>query len=92
MSFKDLKEAFWKFPKGSDVVRIEVMPQQYAWNVRYPGPDGEFATEDDIVPPLNLMHIPVNKPVVIQIAPLGCYPLLYIPNFRVKVDGHAGND
>ncbi|MDP7528633.1 MAG: hypothetical protein QGH61_04730 [Candidatus Marinimicrobia bacterium] len=90
MSFKDLKEAFWNFPKGSDVVRIEVMPQQYAWNVRYPGPDGEFATEDDIVPPLNLMHIPVNKPVVIQIAPWDVIHSFYLPNFRVKVDATPG--
>ncbi len=90
MSFRDLKEAFWNFPRGSEVVRIESMPQQYAWNFRYAGPDGQFATEDDIIPPLNHMHIPVNRPVVIQIAPWDVIHSFYIPNFRVKVDATPG--
>ncbi|MDA2931517.1 cytochrome c oxidase subunit II [Acidobacteria bacterium AH-259-O06] len=25
-----------------DVIQIEVMGQQFAWNIRYPGPDGQF--------------------------------------------------
>ncbi len=90
MSFKDLKEAFWNFPKGDNVVKIEVMPQQYAWNFRYPGPDGEFATPDDIIPAQNQMHIPVNTPIVIQIAPFDVIHSFYIPNFRVKVDATPG--
>lgn len=27
-----------------DAIRIEVTGQQFAWNIRYPGPDGEFGT------------------------------------------------
>ena len=30
----------------SDVVRIEVTAQQFAWNFRYPGPDGRFGRTD----------------------------------------------
>ncbi|MDP6570062.1 MAG: cytochrome c oxidase subunit II [Candidatus Marinimicrobia bacterium] len=90
MSFRDLKEAFWNFPKGDNVVKVEVMPQQFAWNFRYTGTDGEFGTEDDLIPAQNQMHIPVNTPVVIQIAPLDVIHSFFIPNFRVKVDATPG--
>lgn len=90
MAFKDLKEAFWNFPKGKNVLKVEVMPQQYAWNFRYAGPDGEFATEDDVVPSQNQMHIPVNTPVLIQIAPFDVIHSFFIPNFRVKQDATPG--
>lgn len=90
MAFKDLKEAFWKFPKGDDVIRVEVLPQQFAWNFRYAGPDGYFATDDDIVAPQNQMHIPVNTPIVVQMAPLDVIHSFYIPHFRVKQDATPG--
>jgi cytochrome c oxidase subunit II len=90
MAFKDLKEAFWNFPKGPNVVRIEVMPQQFAWNFRYAGEDIEFGTEDDLIPAQNQMHIPVNTPVVIQIAPYDVIHSFFIPNFRVKIDATPG--
>ena len=90
MSFKDLNEAFWNFPKGDDVVQVEVMPQQFAWNFRYAGNDGTFGTEDDLIPSQNQMHIPVNKPVVIQIAPYDVIHSFYLPNFRIKIDATPG--
>jgi len=90
MAFRDLKQAFWKFPKGENVVKVEVMPQQFAWNFRYAGLDGEFATADDLIPTQNQMHIPVNTPVVIQIAPYDVIHSFFIPNFRVKVDATPG--
>ncbi len=90
MSFKDLREAFWNFPKGENVVKIEVMPQQFAWNFRYAGADGIFATDDDVVPAQNQMHIPVDTPVLIQIAPFDVIHSFFIPNFRVKQDATPG--
>ncbi|SUZ89803.1 uncharacterized protein METZ01_LOCUS42657 [marine metagenome] len=90
MSFKDLKEAFWNFPKNENVLRIEVMPQQYAWNFRYAGEDGQFGTADDIVPPQNILHIPVNTPVVVQLTTYDVIHSFYLPNFRVKQDATPG--
>ncbi len=90
MSFRDLKEAFWNFPKGNNVLKVEVMPQQFAWNFRYTGPDGEFNTDDDVIPAQNQMHIPVDTPVLIQIAPFDVIHSFYIPNFRVKQDATPG--
>jgi cytochrome c oxidase subunit 2 len=35
-----------KFPKESDSTVIQVVAQQFAWNVRYPGKDGIFGRQD----------------------------------------------
>src|ERR1041385_3386997 len=35
-----------KFPAEKDSTVIRVMAQQFQWNVRYPGPDGEFGRSD----------------------------------------------
>jgi cytochrome c oxidase subunit 2 len=35
-----------KFPDAKDSTVIQVVAQQYAWNARYPGPDGEFGRQD----------------------------------------------
>ena len=86
MAFRDLKEAFWNFPQGKGVVKIEVMPQQFAWNVRYAGPDGEFATADDIVAPLSQMHVPINVPVVVQASSFDVVHAFYVPQLRFKQD------
>ena len=42
---------FWakaveKFPKESESTRVQVVAQQFAWNVRYPGKDGEFGKQE----------------------------------------------
>ncbi len=37
-------------PSGEDVVRIEVTGQQFQWNIRYPGADGQFgATKPELI-------------------------------------------
>ena len=35
-----------KFPPADKATVIQVVAQQYAWNVRYPGPDGVFGRQD----------------------------------------------
>jgi len=35
-----------KFPKEGDATVIQVVAQQFAWNVRYPGKDGIFGRQD----------------------------------------------
>jgi cytochrome c oxidase subunit 2 len=36
------------------------------------------------------MHIPVNLPVVVQVAPYDVIHSFYLPNFRVKIDATPG--
>jgi cytochrome c oxidase subunit II len=89
-SFVDLGGTFYNFPKESDhPVIIEVQAQQWAWNFRYPGPDGKFNTADDIVT-LNDMHIPVGRPVLLRITSKDVIHAFYVPNFRTKVDAFPG--
>jgi cytochrome c oxidase subunit 2 len=35
-----------KFPAADQSTVIQIVAQQYAWNVRYPGPDGVFGRQD----------------------------------------------
>ena len=35
-----------QFPKPEDSTVIQIMAQQFAWNARYPGPDGKFGRQD----------------------------------------------
>lgn len=35
-----------KFPKASESTVIQIVAQQFAWNARYPGPDGVFGRQD----------------------------------------------
>jgi cytochrome c oxidase subunit 2 len=35
-----------KFPPASESTVVQIVAQQYAWNVRYPGPDGTFGKQD----------------------------------------------
>jgi len=90
MSFDDLKTVFWNFPTGKDVVKIEIMPQQFAWNFRYAGEDGVFATKDDIVAPLNQLHVPVGTPIVLQMTPYDVVHSFYVPALRIKQDATPG--
>jgi cytochrome c oxidase subunit II len=92
-SVADLGSHFWNFKAAEAsprVVRIEVNAHQWAWTVRYPGPDGKFNTPDDIVA-MNEIHVPVRVPVVVQLAATDVIHSLYLPNFRVKQDAVPGS-
>lgn len=87
---RDMKETFWKFPTESDdIVKVQVLAQQWAWNFRYAGKDGEFNTADDYVQ-LNNMVIPVGKKVMIEMTSKDVIHAFYIPNARIKADAIPG--
>ncbi|MFL5785916.1 MAG: cytochrome c oxidase subunit II [Bacteriovoracaceae bacterium] len=91
ISTRDIKEVFWNFSieNDSDVIKIQVLAQQWAWNIRYAGKDGEFNTGDDVVQ-LNNMVVPVNRRVMIQMTAKDVIHALYIPNVRLKADAIPG--
>jgi cytochrome c oxidase subunit 2 len=93
-------------PTDSNTVVIRVVAEQFAWNVHYPGADGQFgqtslalvstenpigldrrssAGKDDIVE-LNLMHLPVNRPVILQLSSQDVVHSFGVPAMRVKQD------
>lgn len=92
-SFIDMGEVFWNFKaidKDPETVRIEINAHQWAWDARYAGADGKFNTKDDIVT-LNDIRVPVNQPILVQLASTDVIHNLYIPNMRVKQDAVPGS-
>jgi cytochrome c oxidase subunit 2 len=83
------KSMFGRPPAMSDALKIEVMPEQFAWNVRYAGPDGVFGTPDDIVT-LNELRIPVGQPVIVQLSSRDVVHSFFLPNLRIKQDAVPG--
>ena len=72
-----------------DAMHIQVTGEQFAWNIRYPGPDGKFGTPDDILT-LNQLHFPVGKPVVAELTSKDVIHSFFLPEFRVKQDAVPG--
>lgn len=91
-AMRDLREGYWAIPKGpeaSDVYRVQVLGQQWAWNFRATGPDGEFGTADDILT-INELTVPVDKPVVLNMTSKDVIHSLYLPDMRFKRDANPG--
>ncbi len=52
-----------KFPDPKDATVIQIVAQQYAWNVRYPGPDGKFGQQDmSLVSDTNVFGVDPTDP------------------------------
>jgi cytochrome c oxidase subunit 2 len=79
----------WPDETKEDVVKVQVLGQQWAWNFRQAGADGVFNTEDDIVT-LNDLRVPAGKKVVFQILSKDVIHSLYFPNARRKTDAIPG--
>ena len=63
----------------------EVTGYQFGWRVRYPGPDNEYYTTDDMVLTNNL-HVPVDEEVTLAIKSDDVLHSFFLPNLRVKQD------
>jgi cytochrome c oxidase subunit 2 len=89
LSSKHLQTVFYNFPqedpKDEKTLRVEVYPQQWAWNFRYAGPDALFNTEDDILT-FNEMFIPKDKNVFVQLKAKDVIHSFSLPHTRLKQD------
>lgn len=72
-----------------DPLSLRVAAKQFEWNVTYPGPDGELDTADDFVK-RNQLHLPVGRPVRIDLTSEDVIHSLFLPEFRVKQDAVPG--
>lgn len=72
-------------PEGADVVRVQIYARQFEWHMRYPGPDGEFATADDVTL-TNQLHIPTGQMILAQVRAQDVIHSFFLPNHRVKQD------
>jgi cytochrome c oxidase subunit 2 len=76
-------------PSAKEAVRVQIMPEQFAWNIRYAGADGLFRTADDVTT-LNQLHVPPRRPVIVQLSSKDVVHSLFLPNLRVKMDAVPG--
>lgn len=88
-SFRDVNGIYWNWPTDPNAIKVEVVGQQWAWNVRYAGPDGKFNTDDDIVT-LNDLRIPTGRAVHVRLRSADVIHSFYLPNFRTKQDAMPG--
>jgi cytochrome c oxidase subunit 2 len=72
-------------PDPEEAVQIEVLAEQFAWNVRYPGDDGEIGTMDDVVA-RNEMHVPVGRKVIVKLRSRDVIHSFCLPHLRIKMD------
>jgi cytochrome c oxidase subunit II len=87
----NLRERFWKYPdQDPNALRVEVTARQWAWTFRTAGPDGRFATPDDVVT-LNELHVPIGRPVYLKLRSKDVVHSLYLPSFRTKIDAIPGS-
>lgn len=89
-----LSARVWNDIKGRDSVppnamAIQVHVKQFEWNFIYPGPDGRFGTPDDFTR-RNQLHLPVNRPVVVELTSEDVIHSFNIPAFRIKQDAVPG--
>lgn len=87
ISNNDMVSTFWNNPK--EYTKIEVIGYQWAWSFRYPNPQGEFNTSEDLVL-TSEVRIPVNIPVVFQIASQDVIHSFSLPQTRLKTDAIPG--
>ena len=77
-------------PDESEAVVLQLMSNQFEWFATYPGPDGQFDTDDDIEAPINIIHVPVNQPVVIRLGSVDVLHSFFVPVLRLKQDAVPG--
>jgi cytochrome c oxidase subunit 2 len=70
-------------------LEVEILAEQFAWNVRYAGPDGRLHTDDDLET-INQLHLPVDQVVLIHLKSKDVIHSFFVPQFRAKLDAVPG--
>ncbi len=68
---------------------VEVVARQFEWRLRYPGPDEELGTPDDLFL-VNDLHVPVDEDVLVQLKSMDVLHSFFLPNLRIKQDAVPG--
>jgi cytochrome c oxidase subunit 2 len=80
-----------RMPAPDEAVQVQLSPKQFLWQVTYPGPDGQFATPDDIAAPNNVIHVPVNQKVLVTLLAEDVIHSFFVPALRLKQDALPGS-
>jgi cytochrome c oxidase subunit 2 len=77
-------------PDASNAAVIGISSNQFEWEPTYPGADGVLCTADDVHPPVNVLHFPVGRPVLIRLKSEDVIHSFFVPELRVKQDAVPG--
>jgi cytochrome c oxidase subunit 2 len=77
-------------PAETEASVLSLRAEQFEWYASYPGPDGELGTDDDIEAPVNIIHVPVNQPVIIHLTARDVLHSFFVPALRLKQDAIPG--
>jgi len=77
-------------PNEAEAVVLSLEAEQFEWYAAYPGSDGELGTDDDIGSPVNVIHVPVNQPVIIRLTARDVLHSFFVPVLRIKQDAIPG--
>ncbi len=77
-------------PSASESLTISLSANQFEWEAIYPGEDGVLDTADDIKAPINVLHFPVNQPVIVELESVDVLHSFFIPELRIKQDAVPG--
>lgn len=72
-------------------LEVRITGKQFNWEILYPGPDGEFETDDDYQVD-NDVHVPVGKPVRVFLHSRDVIHSLFLPHLRFKQDTVPGRE
>ena len=89
MSRTTWAEIKWHQPPSD--FTIQVTAKQFNWEIAYPGPDGQFNTDDDVVMD-NDFHVPVNRTVRVRLRSRDVIHSFFVPVFRLKQDAVPGRE
>jgi cytochrome c oxidase subunit 2 len=73
----------------ADAFPIQLTARQFEWNAVYSGADGQFGTADDFES-LNVIHIPVDQAILVELDAEDVIHSFFLPDFRVKQDAVPG--
>ncbi len=74
---------------AANAVNVRIFAKQFEWNFRYPGPDGEYDTADDLAT-VGVLVMPIDRPVLAELRAMDVLHSFYLPNFRFKQDAVPG--
>ena len=73
-------------------ITCEVTGRQFNWDFRYPGPDGDLYTADDIVRTDGNLYLPYGEEILLKITSADVLHSFFLPNLRLKQDVIPGMD
>lgn len=81
------------FPKEAREAPVaEVTARQFEWRIRYPAPGKKLQLnpQPDDLYDVNDLHVPINRPVMIQLRSGDVQHSFFLPHLRVKQDAVPG--